>query len=234
MAKQRQKPPAPLRPFYDEEGYCKTNPYLDRLMEYERFVVHPLQAMANKGTWSQITENRPLFLEIGTGLGHFLTDQAERHPDRFFLGIELKFKRLFKTLKRIDTMGLENIRLLRFDANYPEWLFDSNELDGLFLFFPDPWSKRKRYRYRRMVTGEFVQKMAGVLKPDAKVEFKTDHLEYFEEALELFGQSPYQLTRQTHDWQNSEWSDDLPQTLFEKNFDKRGIHSRYLQAKKLG
>ena len=232
MAKQRRKPPAPLRPFYDEDGYCKTNPYLDRLMEYERFVVHPLQAIEQKGKWRELAGNRPLFLEIGTGLGHFLTEQAARWPEHFFVGIELKFKRLFKTAKRIEQMGLENIRLLRFDANYPQWLFDPNELDGLFLFFPDPWSKRKRYLYRRMVTEEFVRHMAEILKPGAKVEFKTDHLEYFEETAVFFEAPPFRILRRTHDWQNSEWGEELPQTLFEKTFRQRGIHSRYLQAEK--
>lgn len=122
----------------------------------------------------------PVILEIGFGNGESLAAMAEQNPGHDFLGIEVHRPGVGHLLQLIHARQLSNIRLICADAaeilkqNIPD-----SSLDGVNLFFPDPWPK-KRHHKRRIVQPEFVELMALKLKPDGLFHFATDWQDYME------------------------------------------------------
>lgn len=128
---------------------------------------------------------QPLALEIGCGTGHFVTQMAERHPETNFLAIDIYNKGCFKTCKKIDLLGLTNIRVIRIEACYllANYL-DKESLSAVYINCPDPWPK-KRHRTRRLVNRSFLQSLLHFLKPKADFYFSTDVPDYAEQVAAL-------------------------------------------------
>jgi len=233
MPKQRSKPSAPRRPFYDEPGYLRPNPYIDRLLkEYPERVVNPMQAVARKGAWREWARGRAIHLEIGPGKGKFLAEHALANPQAVALGLELKFRRCYKIAKRLTDAGAQNGWLIRFDAEFLDWIFGPNELEKIFLLFPDPWWKRERQRFRHIVTPRFLAMIHDILIPGGQLIVKTDHQERFTQMLEEIAQSPLTLLHETRDLAHSPYAEGNIETIFEEKFRLRGIPACYLAARK--
>jgi len=233
MPRERIKPSGPDRPFYDEEGYLLRNPYLPKLLEdFPRRVIHPTQALARKGQWKTWLGGKPLHLEVGPGKGRWFTDYALAHPEAAMLGIEVKFRRVYKIAKRLDYYQVPDAWLLRFDGNYLDWVFGENEVDAMFVHFPDPWWKKERQRYRGMVTPEFIAKAEHFLAPGGHLTLKTDHPERFEMMQEAVRTSSLKILAETTDLAHSPYVKDNIETIFEEKFRLRGIPTCYLLAEK--
>ncbi|MEO5341748.1 MAG: tRNA (guanosine(46)-N7)-methyltransferase TrmB [Gammaproteobacteria bacterium SHHR-1] len=133
---------------------------------------------------------QPLFLEIGFGNGEGLAELARRHPERNYLGIEVHSPGVGHLLIRAAELQLNNLRLIRQDA--VEVLRDhlpANCLDGIMLFFPDPWHK-KRHHKRRIVQPAFLDLCARALKPGGILHLATDWQDYAEQMLHLLQACP--------------------------------------------
>lgn len=123
----------------------------------------------------------PLILEIGFGMGDSLIEMASQQPEKDFIGIEVHRPGVGRLLARAEEAGLTNIRVYADDA--VQVLADcipDNSLDGLQLFFPDPWHK-KRHHKRRIVQPEFVQKVRSKLKIGGCFHMATDWHNYAEQ-----------------------------------------------------
>ena len=130
-------------------------------------------------------KKQPLALEIGCGTGHFVTAMAEKHPEINFLAIDIYNKGCFKTCKKIDLLGLTNIRVMRVEACYLlANHIEKQSLSAIYINCPDPWPK-KRHRYRRLVNHTFLQSILHYLKPDGDFYFSTDFADYAEQVAEL-------------------------------------------------
>ena len=233
MVKTCRKPSQPRRPFYDEEGYVRRNPYLLRVLdEYPERLIPPSEAIGRRGRWKEWAEGRPLHVEIGPGKGKFITAYSLAHPDVRVLGIELKFRRLFKTAKRLTEAAAFNCRLIRFDANFLSHLFAPNEVERIFVFFPDPWWKKERQRFRSLITASYLAQVFDILTPGGALEIKTDHPERYEEYCRAVAESAFSLSRSTPDLARSEWATDNIETIFEEKFHQRGITTGYIRAVK--
>lgn len=233
MSKERRKPTEPKRPFYDEDIYRIKNPFLGMVMaEYPERLVHPSEALERRGQWKDWTQGRPLHVEIGPGKGKFATEYALAHPEAVFLAIENKFKRMYKVAKRFASNGADNAYMLRFDGNFLRHLFAPGEVAHLFLQFPDPWWKKERHKFMRMVTPEFLEMTFEVLKPGGIFDIKTDHRLYFEEILSHVAESPFRLTRETRDLAHSSYAEGNIETIFEEKFRERGLPAYYLRIEK--
>lgn len=127
----------------------------------------------------------PLEVEVGSGKGLFLQNAAGAAPDRNFLGIEVAHKYAKFAAARLAKRNLENAIMVSADGLriFRELLPDAS-LDAVHVYFPDPWWK-KRHRKRRVLTPEFLQDVARVLKLGGELHFWTDVQEYFESTLEL-------------------------------------------------
>jgi tRNA (guanine-N7-)-methyltransferase len=116
-------------------------------------------------------------LEIGFGGGEHLVEAAADEPGVDFFGCEPFVNGMAKLLSRIDARGLANIRLYRGDAAEVLDRLPDASLSRVYLFYPDPWPKR-RHRKRRFVSPENLARLARVMKPGAQLRFATDIDDY--------------------------------------------------------
>jgi len=130
-----------------------------------------------------VRDGIPWVLEIGTGNGVFLADEAERHPERRYLGVERDAEFFFKMKKRLIRHGLKNVRCIRAEIeDVLDVLIPDGALEEVILNFSDPWPKR-RHRERRVFGPAFLMRMERVLRPGGRVRFKTDVGWYFNLAM---------------------------------------------------
>lgn len=107
---------------------------------------------------------RPLHVEIGSGKGTFLLQEAPNWPGVNFLGMEYEGEFFKYAADRIRRAGLANVKMMCTDASeFVHWRVASNSVDVIHLYFPDPWPKSKHHR-RRMIQDRFLQDCARVLK----------------------------------------------------------------------
>ena len=104
----------------------------------------------------------PLEIDLGCGDGTFLVEMAKHYPERNFLGVERLLGRVRGVCKRVQNLGLTNVRVLRLESSYTlEWLLEKNSVSRLHLLCPDPWPKARHHR-RRLVQQDFLQSLHQV------------------------------------------------------------------------
>jgi len=124
-------------------------------------------------------------LEIGFGMGETTAHIAEQHPEWDILGIEVHTPGVGSLLKQVSERGLTNVRVIQHDAvEVLKYMISNASLDGVHIFFPDPWHK-KRHHKRRLIQQEFVKLLSHKLKPGGYLHVATDWQEYAEWILEI-------------------------------------------------
>lgn len=137
-----------------------------------------------KGKWrSTVAEDKPIFLEIGSGKGQFLYKKAMQEPDNFFIGIDFYASVLIKAVRKLEKEPLSNIKFFKFDGYKLDEIFEKGEVDGIFLNFSDPWPK-KRHAKRRLTSSRFLDLYAKLLPVGGKIEFKTDNKDLYDFSIE--------------------------------------------------
>ncbi|WP_370624943.1 tRNA (guanosine(46)-N7)-methyltransferase TrmB [Polynucleobacter sp. AM-25C3] len=127
--------------------------------------------------------SHPKILEIGFGMGETTAKIATLRPDDDFLAIEVHPPGVGALLKLIGENQLTNLRLIRHDAvEVLENMIAPNSLDGIHIYFADPWHK-KRHHKRRLIQAEFVKLLVSRLKPGAYLHLATDWHNYAEQML---------------------------------------------------
>jgi tRNA (guanine-N7-)-methyltransferase len=127
----------------------------------------------------------PVHIEIGSGKGTFLVNEAVAHPHVSFLGIERARKYYRYAVDRIGRWALKNVRIIRTDAVV--FLGDfvpDNSIDCFHIYFPDPWPKRRHHK-RRFFCHDNLEQLLRCLKAGGQIRIATDHGEYFEWIKEL-------------------------------------------------
>lgn len=120
----------------------------------------------------------PLIVEVGSGQGHAIVHAAASRPDVDFLAVEVFRAGLARTMLDADRAGVRNLRLV--EANAPEvlqHLLPPASVDELWVFFPDPWHKKKHTK-RRLVTRGFAEIVASALRPGGMLRLATDWEDY--------------------------------------------------------
>ena len=123
--------------------------------------------------------SRPLEIEVGCGKGKFLTARAKENPDCDFLGIERMLERVRLFDGKCRRGGIDNAKVLRLEALYTfHYLLPAHHARRVYVFFPDPWPKRKHHSHR-LFGPLFLNALWKRLEIGGRVEFATDHAEYF-------------------------------------------------------
>jgi tRNA (guanine-N7-)-methyltransferase len=156
---------------------------LKRFKENETFsnVVQPSREQLLQGDfplkgqwWSAFFKNdNPLVLELGCGKGEYSVGLAQRYPDKNFIGIDIKGARFWRGAKTALEEELPNVGFLRIQIELIEWAFATNEVDEIWITFPDPQIKYKRTKHR-LTNMKFLGRYKKVLKPEGVVHLKTD------------------------------------------------------------
>jgi tRNA (guanine-N7-)-methyltransferase len=132
---------------------------------------------------SAIGGSLPIELEIGSGKGLFLTQAAQSHPDRRFIGLELATKYARDAQSKLDRLGITNACFIACDAvavidrDVPD-----ASLAAVHVYFPDPWWKSK-HKKRRVLSDGTIRNIERTLRHDGQLHFWTDVLDYYEEAV---------------------------------------------------
>ena len=136
-----------------------------------------------QGSW-------PTVLEIGFGMGEATAQIASSMPESNFLCCEVHTPGVGALLKRIEEQGLTNIRILQHDAvEVIDHMLEPASLDGVHIFFPDPWHKKKHNK-RRLIQSPLIAKLAARLKPGGYLHCATDWQPYAEQILEVLSAEP--------------------------------------------
>jgi tRNA (guanine-N7-)-methyltransferase len=128
-----------------------------------------------KGNWNKnfFKNNNPLVLELGCGKGEYSVALAKRFPNKNFIGIDLKGARFFFGAKESNEAKMNNVAFIRTQIELIDKVFAENEVDEIWITFPDPQIKYKRTKHR-MTNEAFLARYKTVLKEDGTVNLKTD------------------------------------------------------------
>jgi tRNA (guanine-N7-)-methyltransferase len=173
---------------------------------------------------------RPLALEIGCGIGDFIVQLAAQRPERNFLAIDIYNKGCYKTCRRLEEAGLNNVRVLRMEARYLLARFLAREsLAAVYINCPDPWPK-KRHRGRRLVNRTFLQALLHFLRPGGELYFSSDFNDYAQNvAVALTGLKGYENRLKDA---ITPTPADYPLSKYMRRFLAQGQPIHYLQQRK--
>lgn len=132
----------------------------------------------------------PVILEIGFGNGDALVTEAAAHPENNYLGIEIHRPGIGNLLRRIESLEMNNVRVMRADAKevLTAQISDAS-LAGFRVYFPDPWPKQ-RHRKRRLVQSEFAALAVRKLLPGGYIHLATDSKDYAEHMVSVLSRTP--------------------------------------------
>jgi tRNA (guanine-N7-)-methyltransferase len=186
----------------------------------------------------------PLEVDLGCGDGSFLIEMAKHYPDRNFLGVERLLGRVRGVCKRIQELGLTNVKVLRLESQYTlEYLLEPHSVSRLHLLCPDPWPKARHHK-RRLVQQKFLQILQKTLSPSGEFLFKTDHPEYYEwvlEQIEAFNDAKKKEGERGKSFTQFQWLKEdaegsffYPKTDFERLWEKMNLDIHQLRLRVAG
>ncbi len=129
--------------------------------------------------------DHPIILEIGFGNGASLAELAVMHPENNYLGIEVHLPGVGHLLSLIEQQQIHNIRIFQHDAiDIIKHSIPDNALDGINIYFPDPWPKARHHK-RRLIQSEFINLITTKLKVAGKLHLATDWENYAEQMMNV-------------------------------------------------
>jgi tRNA (guanine-N7-)-methyltransferase len=205
----------------------RPNAYIQAMYgEFSRWCFDEEAAPLQKGQWRELVHHadwaQPLDVEIGTGNGLHFANLCASRPQHCVLGIELKYKPMIQSIRRAVLAGSTNGRICRFNASLVPELFIENEINDVFIFFPDPWEKQRNHKHR-LIQDDFLERLWSAQRPGSRVHFKTDSADYFAWSLERFNRSKYIVESWTGDLHRSPMVNTNFVTAFERIFLRQGI-----------
>ncbi|MDX1279270.1 tRNA (guanosine(46)-N7)-methyltransferase TrmB [Oceanihabitans sediminis] len=128
-----------------------------------------------KGNWNKsfFKNEHPLILELGCGKGEYSVALAQKYPNKNFIGIDIKGARFWRGAKTAIEENIPNVAFLRMQIELVEHAFAANEVDEIWITFPDPQIKYKRTKHR-MTNADFLARYKKILKEDGVINLKTD------------------------------------------------------------
>ena len=184
-----------------------------------------------KGSWAEqyFENNNPLILELGCGKGEYAVHLAEMNPDINFIGLDIKGARLWSGGQIALEKELANVAFIRSDIFRIDKLFAENEINEIWITFPDPQPKKKQIK-KRLTNPRFLYKYKRFLKKDGVIHLKTDNVEFFDYTLEVVNELKCKLLTSTHSLYSNDVEEILNvKTYYEKKFLEQGLAICYLQ-----
>ena len=201
---------------------------LKRFKENETFknVIQPtreevLHNFSLKGKWhSFFKNNNPIFLELGCGKGEYTIALAKKSPHKNFIGIDIKGARFWRGAKTAIEDNLQNVAFIRTQIELVSSLFEENEVDEIWITFPDPQIKYQRTKHR-MTNTEFLKKYNYILKEDGIINLKTDSEFMHGYTLGLLHGEGHEILHANHNVYKNEGAPEevtSTQTFYEKQY----------------
>lgn len=210
---------------------------LTKFEEMERFenvIQAPYHKIQNnnfylKGTWREdfFHNQNPVVLELGCGKGEYTVELAEKNPSANFIGVDIKGARLWQGAKQALEKNLKNVAFLRTNIEIIPQFFGKDEIDEIWLTFPDPQMKKTR---KRLTSTAFLDKYKSFLKKEGIIHLKTDSNYQYTYTRELVYLNAFEILAETDNLYESDVLNETLQikTFYEKQWLARGITIKYI------
>jgi len=224
------------------------NPYWNKLRVLQDLAYCDHETELYPGHWrtrfldrsaSQLeNKERKLHVEIGCNAGHLLVEWAKNQPQDVYIGLDWKFKAIYRGVEKAIQRGLKNVLFFRGHAERLPFMFGPQEIDFLDMYFPDPWAKNSQLK-NRLITVERLRIFASLMKPNGVFHIKTDHPDYFRWMLKAVAEvsNLWEVIENNPDlYQNHPAPEklDLPEvTVFERLFIRKKIPIQSLKLRRL-
>ncbi len=156
----------------------------------------------HKGNWASLKPGcSALWVEVGCGKGKFTVETAAANPDVLLIAVERCREAMVVAMEKAQSMGLKNVFFIDMDVANMEEIFAEQEIDRLFINFPDPWPRKKNAK-RRLTHRGFLHKYCHVVRTGGEFHFKTDNAPLFAFSVEEFaacGLEVKNLTNNLHE-----------------------------------
>lgn len=216
---------------------------LKRFRENDTFanVIQPTReevssgAFQLKGKWNRefFKNERPIVLELGCGKGEYTVHLAKKFPKKNFIGVDIKGARFWRGAKTALEDEMDNAGFLRTQIELIDHCFAENEVDEIWITFPDPQIKYKRTKHR-LTNEEFLDKYRSILKKDGWIHLKTDSEFMHGYTLGLLHGLNEEIEYAHHDVYGSEGAPEevtSVQTFYESQYLKIGKKITYIRFK---
>lgn len=152
-----------------------------------------------KGKWRQnhFKNNNPIVLELGCGKGEYSVGLGRKYPDKNFIGVDIKGARMWVGAKDALENGMNNVAFLRTRIDFIERFFEKDEVDEIWITFPDPQPKERREK-KRLTHPRFLNRYMNFLKPKGIIHLKTDSRLLHDFTLEVVVENKYKLIEATN------------------------------------
>lgn len=163
--------------------------------------ITPAQQLARDNLWAkygvEFTEQvldfeslfrnqNPVIMEIGYGMGEASWQIAQANPNINYLGVEVHMPGVGKLMARLNEFSIVNMKLIERDVmEVFHYMIMDSSLDGIHLFFPDPWPKKRHFK-RRIINQRFLKEVAVKIKPEGFIHIATDWVPYAEWIVDAF------------------------------------------------
>ena len=187
-----------------------------------------------KGRWHERFGNdRPVFLEIGSGKGKFISERAERLKEYNYIACEGQDNVCLRVLEKAEEADRDNLKVMMKYIHDIHEIFENGELEGMFLNFSDPWPK-ERHAKRRLTHRNNLKGFFDVMRPGGVIEFKTDNDDLFEFSIGEIEDQGYEIlefTRDLHEEGCTYLSKEF-MTEYEERFMTLGKNINYVKFRK--
>ncbi|MBW6500187.1 MAG: tRNA (guanosine(46)-N7)-methyltransferase TrmB [Bacteroidales bacterium] len=189
-------------------------------------VSHPL-----KGNWNKevFCNSNPLVLELACGRGEYTTGLASRFPLNNYVGIDIKGARMWRGAKTAIENKLGNVAFLRIRIEFISSFFAEDEVDEIWIIFPDPQPGKKNSN-KRLTSPWFLNNYRNFLKNNGIIHLKTDNIELFDYTAALVAGNDLEIIRRTSDLYSDNPENEILsiRTHYEKSFLSKGLKINYI------
>ena len=214
---------------------------LKRFKENETFanVIQPsreevINNFSLKGKWNTFFKNdNPIVLELGCGKGEYTIALAEKNPDKNFIGIDIKGARFWRGAKTALENNMNNVAFIRTQIELVDYIFAENEVDEIWITFPDPQIKYQRTKHR-MTNAAFLRRYYHILKEGGFMNLKTDSEFMHGYTLGLLHGEGHEIIHANHNVYKNEGAPEevtSTQTFYEKQYLEIGKPITYIRFK---
>lgn len=184
-----------------------------------------------KGKWARevFGNSHPLVLELGCGKGEYTLALARRDQKRNFMGVDIKGARLWTGAKKANEEDIRNAAFLRTRIEFIRSFFAPEEIDEIWITFPDPQLKKRRHK-KRLTGSTFLNAYRTLLKDKGEIHLKTDNEELYSYTKEMATYNQLEILYDTVDLYKSGIENDIlsVQTTYEKRFLEEGLTIKYI------
>jgi tRNA (guanine-N7-)-methyltransferase len=158
------------------------------------------KGFALKGKWhnEHFKNQKPIVLELGCGKGEYTIGLAQKHPEKNFIGVDIKGNRIWTGAKQAIENKMENVAFVRTKIDFIDYCFDTNEVDEIWITFPDPQPQSPRAK-QRLTHKLFLDRYKKFLKKGGIVHLKTDSTSLYEFTLEVIAENKLPMIWHTND-----------------------------------